>query len=97
MPLLDRDQLLWMRVQVDHCDECLNWVLKNYCRQCDEFFQYGHDKNCKVNRREDEKHQGHRTEFILAGCFAHQPAASGNSASLFPGPQRQQPWRTLSE
>jgi hypothetical protein len=61
MPVLDEHDLREMRTQIERCEDCLNFVLHNYCRECDEFYVYGHDKNCKWNSREHEKHEGHRT------------------------------------
>lgn len=61
MPVLNEADLLRMRTHIMRCGECLNFILKNYCRECDEFFAYGHDKCCKMNRHQHEKHEGHRT------------------------------------
>lgn len=61
MPALDEHDLREMRTQIEFCYQCLNFMLRNYCRECDEFFQYGHDKNCKNNPHQHEKHAGHRT------------------------------------
>ena len=60
MPLLDDDMIRTMRAKIDHCDQCLGTILCNYCRQCDEFFTYGHAKNCIIKGYQD-KHKGHRT------------------------------------
>lgn len=61
MPALDDETLRQSRAKIRYCSECLNFELENYCRQCDEFFIYGHDKNCKRNPHQHEKHEGHRT------------------------------------
>lgn len=61
MPALDRTDLERLRMQIEFCNDCVNWVLHNYCRECDEFFVYGHGKNCKRNPHQHEKHEGHRT------------------------------------
>ena len=61
MPLLDYDMIRRMRAKIDYCRQCLNYTFKNYCRECDEFFLYGHDPNCRDNPHQHEKHAGHRT------------------------------------
>lgn len=61
MPALNEEDLKRVRAWVVFCPECLNFELHNYCRECDEFFTYGHDKNCKLNPHQHEEHQAHRT------------------------------------
>jgi len=61
MPLLDDDTLHAMRSKIKHCDRCLGTVLKNYCRECDEFFEYGHLEECAFNLHQHDDHKNHRT------------------------------------
>ena len=56
-PMLDDTTLKAMRSTPPRlCDECQVWVVKNYCRSCDEFFEAGHQ--CPDLGL---KHIGHRT------------------------------------
>jgi len=59
MPTLDAEYLERMRKYRGHCELCGKEVKRNYCRQCDEFFETGH--TCKIMSQYEEKHQGHRT------------------------------------
>jgi hypothetical protein len=41
------------------CRDCLQWIRKNYCRSCDEFFL---ECDCtRQNGKRPHKHHGHRT------------------------------------
>jgi len=56
MPLLGMNDLVSMRNEPPRrCDKCLMLVVKNYCRECDEFFEAGHA--CEGH----DQHKGHRT------------------------------------
>lgn len=61
MPLLDDEMLKHMRAEVKHCQLCTGQLLTNYCRQCDEFFEYGHYEGCKGDSGTAAQHKGHRT------------------------------------
>ncbi len=61
MPLLDDDQVLRLRSRIEHCSWCAHQIIfNNYCRQCDEYFEYGHIKQCPHGEAE-RKHAEHRT------------------------------------
>lgn len=59
MPTLDQAQLEALRREpVRICETCTRAVAKNYCRQCDEFFEAGHmAEECAPNGIHDH----HRT------------------------------------
>lgn len=64
MPLLSSDDLKRMHEQPGRtCQECKSYVFKNYCRQCDEFFESGHSHLCSAMLDKDARnnHLGHRT------------------------------------
>lgn len=61
MPALDLEGLKHLRAWIVFCAQCQNWELRNYCRECDEFFIYGHDEKCPRNPHQHEEHQRHRT------------------------------------
>ena len=63
MPLLDPEQIEELRnAPPTTCTKCHQQVRKNYCRQCDEFFQQGHTDGCSYVRPGGlDAHIGHRT------------------------------------
>lgn len=60
MPMLTKDQQReLLGAQDKQCQRCLQWIRRNYCRSCDEFFF-----ECDCTRpggRTPHEHQGHRT------------------------------------
>lgn len=61
MPLLNVEQLERMNAVKPHaCRGCHQAVRRNYCRQCDEFFEAGHMEGCP-QAADDNVHKGHRT------------------------------------
>jgi len=60
-PLLSDDDLQLMRVRLERCVVCGSQILRNYCRECDEFFEYNHYPRCERDPRQQEKHKGHQT------------------------------------
>lgn len=58
MPSLDSGDLEMMERYISSCGKCKQWIEKNYCRECDEFFNVGHDPACTLS---DTTHQNHRT------------------------------------
>ena len=57
MPLLNKEEIERMLAQEGvFCHQCNRYTRKNYCRQCDEFFQEGHNPDCPGR----ENHDGHR-------------------------------------
>lgn len=61
MPLLSVEQLQQMNdVKPHRCGDCGQAVRRNYCRQCDEFFEAGHMEGCPATTP-DDLHKGHRT------------------------------------
>lgn len=42
------------------CTRCKKEIRKNYCRECDEFFEEGHGNDCPLAKLTKE-HCGHRT------------------------------------
>jgi len=59
MPLLDREsQRQLLGVTERQCDRCLQWIRRNYCRQCDEFF---YECDCTRKQTTVTGHEGHRT------------------------------------
>lgn len=59
MPALDEKQLRWLRNQFEQCPMCIGWILRNYCRECDVFFWYGHWEGCPEWK--PNEHKDHRT------------------------------------
>jgi hypothetical protein len=66
MPLLDQNGYRELRTRQAQeykvCDYCTAQVWRNYCRECDEFFEDGHYKTCphETMRAVVLKHAGHR-------------------------------------
>ncbi len=61
MPFLSDDQVLRLRSRIERCSWCGHQIVfRNYCRECDEYFEYGHIKKCPQGEAE-RKHIGHRT------------------------------------
>jgi hypothetical protein len=60
MPMLDKEsQRQLLGVTDRQCPKCLQWIRKNYCRSCDEFFF-----ECDCTRHDGptpHKHLWHRT------------------------------------
>ncbi len=66
MPLLDDDQLKNMHERPERkCEKCKRTLFPNYCRQCDMFFDEGHNADCpnldKPGTPYGNNHEGHRT------------------------------------
>lgn len=64
MPSLSPDQVkaLLSEHDPDICPECGQRIVKNYCRQCDEFFYAGHEPTCpRMTGTWSDDHAGHRT------------------------------------
>lgn len=59
MPLLSESQIEELRKSARRCTVCGEQLLKDYCRQDDEFFERGHHPNCAIRGQEDE-HANHR-------------------------------------
>lgn len=60
MPLLTKeDQKQLLGVTDEQCPQCLQWIRKNYCRSCDEFFE---ECDCtRLTGPRPHKHLLHRT------------------------------------
>jgi len=64
MPVLNDQELNEMRSASSFtCYACKHVLSKNYCRQCDEYFNGGHKDDCPVLKDPDsrEDHRHHRT------------------------------------
>lgn len=64
MPSLTPDQQAGMLGGESTCFACGETLVKNYCRQCDEFFGEGHKPDCPEmdkSKPYSENHRGHRT------------------------------------
>lgn len=65
MPTLNDEQLAHMRSKEPYaCGQCGEIVSQNYCRQCDEFYTYGHRDDCPTMQAQGlytNNHRGHRT------------------------------------
>ena len=60
MPLLNVSQLETLKGSSRVCTSCGAVIVKDYCRQDDEFFERGHTSDCMLRKHEDE-HSLHRT------------------------------------
>ncbi|MEY4722638.1 MAG: hypothetical protein RLZZ324_151 [Candidatus Parcubacteria bacterium] len=61
MPLLTVEDLKRLNDIAPHaCAYCRHAVRRNYCRQCDVFFDAGHMEGCQIAQHEGS-HETHRT------------------------------------
>jgi predicted amidophosphoribosyltransferase len=63
MPSLTPEEQARMLGDERICNECGRRLSKNYCRQCDEFFNEGHASDCSQREQGmgNTDHAGHRT------------------------------------
>jgi hypothetical protein len=61
MPALNETDIARMRDFRSTCPGCAATMRQNYCRECDEFFTFGHAPACSLKSDDDGAHLGHRT------------------------------------
>lgn len=61
MTTLRDDNLVQMAKISFNCFKCNRLLGKNYCRDCDEFYNIGHADDCMHLKWADGSHIGHRS------------------------------------